>query len=145
MHRIEVLYPLTKGGTFLWCWILSIKVPRMEDFLHQERSCVQKSNFPKFLSKGTSDCFEMQTSPKAGSKVVTRYHGNPGTLTGLMKFLIRFYLLFPLLIERPKDDSRLKLGGTPQKWSWERSATFLISSTVFLLGALKNSHCPQFY
>ena len=83
MHRIEVLYPLTKGGTFLWCWILSIKVPRMEDFLHQERSCVQKSNFPKFLSKSTSDCFEMQTSPKAGSKVVTRYHGNPGTLTGL--------------------------------------------------------------
>ena len=57
----------------------------MEDFLHQGRSCVQKSNFPKFLSKGTSDCFEMQTSPKAGSEVVTRYHGNPGTLTGVTR------------------------------------------------------------
>ena len=26
-------------------------------------------------------------------------------------------VLFSLGIERPKDDSRLKWGGTPQKWS----------------------------
>lgn len=33
---------------------------------HQGRSYVQKSNLPKFLSKGTEDCFETHLSAKAG-------------------------------------------------------------------------------
>lgn len=138
---------LWSGVAFPRGWLLFSEMLSTADLQQPWRSCVQKSSFPKFLSRGTEDCFGVQSqrSPRlAGPWWPDKSPGTAGTWAPWPDWSDGAPQKGLFASSSPTRETRrwyscINGGGMPQRRCWASSTTLPVFHH-FLLEALWTSH-----